>query len=239
MPEEVLICDDGSGLQTGIVIRKWQPRFPVPLRHCWQEDDGWRVARVRNLGIRESSSDYIVFLDGDCVPERHFMEDHRKLAEAGYVMMGDRSHVREAWVSHFHPRFPTVLWFVFRNRLRKRSHAFRNPLERPEEHSFETLTAEDLGHLAVGCNLGVWKKNLEEVNGFNMTFSGWGLEDVELVARLLAKGIKGRKVRRRSIVFHLDHFMKPYDEDDVLEPVRAVFRTKTYRTGVGLEEERG
>lgn len=236
-PEEVLICDDGSGPKTGGVIRKWQPRFPVPLRHCWQEDDGWRVARVRNLGIRESSSDYLVFLDGDCIPERHFMEDHRKLAEAGYVVMGDRSHVREAWVSRFHPRFTAVLWFAFKNRLRKRSHAFRNPLERPEEHSFTNLTAERLGHLAVGCNLGFWKQDLLDINGFNHKLTGWNLEDIELVARLLAKGIIARKVCRQAIVFHLDHPMRPFDKEAVLEPTREVFRQKLTFTNHGIRQE--
>ena len=235
-PEEVLVCDDGSGPETTALIRSWQPVFSVPLRHCWQEDDGWRVAEVRNLGIRRSRYEYLVFLDGDCIPERHFISDHRQLAKPGFAIMGDRSHVREAWVPRFQPDLFTVIRFAIRNRLRKRSHAFRNPLEKPMEHSFASLTPEELGHLAVGCNLGAWRKDILQVNGFNQELTGWYLEDIELVARLLASGIKARKVRRRAIVYHLDHPMRPFDKEAVLEPTREVFRRKLTSTAKGLKE---
>ncbi|NBD37256.1 MAG: glycosyltransferase [Verrucomicrobia bacterium] len=239
LPEEVIICDDGSGPETSEVIRNWQSVFPVPLRHCWQEDDGWRVAEVRNLGIRQSSCDYIVFLDGDCIPERHFIADHRQLAKPGHAIMGDRSHVRESWVTRFNPDLATVFWFAIRNRLRKRSNAFRNPLETPVVHRFDSVSPEELGHLAVGCNLGAWQKDILAVNGFNQYLTGWYLEDIELVARLLAAGIKAGKVRRRAIVYHLDHPVRPFDKEAVLEPTREVFRRKLTSTTNGLRKGNG
>lgn len=104
------------------------------------------------------------------------------------------------------------------------------------EHSFASLTPEELGHLAVGCNLGAWRKDILQVNGFNQELTGWYLEDIELVARLLASGIKARKVRRRAIVYHLDHPMRPFDKEAVLEPTREVFRRKLTSTAKGLKE---
>ena len=57
MPDEVLIADDGSGAATADVVRRWQERLPVPLRHIWQQDQGFRAARCRNLGIAASQGD--------------------------------------------------------------------------------------------------------------------------------------------------------------------------------------
>jgi glycosyltransferase involved in cell wall biosynthesis len=53
LPDEVIVADDGSGDTTRYVILAHQGDFPVPLRHVWQEDRGFRVAAIRNEAIRQ------------------------------------------------------------------------------------------------------------------------------------------------------------------------------------------
>ena len=56
-PYEVLVCDDGSSGETGEMLSSFLGRFPVPIRHLWQPDEGWQVAKVRNMGIREAEGE--------------------------------------------------------------------------------------------------------------------------------------------------------------------------------------
>ena len=52
LPDEVIIADDGSRADTGELVRAWAGRLPVPVRHIWQEDKGFRLARSRNHARR-------------------------------------------------------------------------------------------------------------------------------------------------------------------------------------------
>ena len=87
---EVIIVDDGSTNETKEMINAFKTQAKFPLQHLWQEDNGFRAARARNLGIKHSAGDYVVFLDGDCVPNTRFVEHHRKLAEKNYFVAGHR-----------------------------------------------------------------------------------------------------------------------------------------------------
>ena len=57
LPHEVIVADDGSRADTTGMVRAMVRDFPVPLKHVWQEDLGFRAARVRNLGIAASSGE--------------------------------------------------------------------------------------------------------------------------------------------------------------------------------------
>ena len=52
------------------------------------EDKGFRKCKILNEAIRRTTSDYILFLDGDCLPHRHFVKDHIAMAERGYFVQG-------------------------------------------------------------------------------------------------------------------------------------------------------
>src|SRR4051812_28951589 len=65
---EVIICDDGSGEPTKVVIDDFTKRAPFPVQHVWQENKGFRKCRILNEGLRKSRGEICIFLDGDCVP---------------------------------------------------------------------------------------------------------------------------------------------------------------------------
>lgn len=90
LPAEVLIADDGSGAATKELIRSFQHKFPVPLQHIWQPDEGFQLARIRNKAIAAAQADYIVQIDGDSIPEKHFIMDHARVAETGCFVRGTR-----------------------------------------------------------------------------------------------------------------------------------------------------
>ena len=93
LPDEVLVADDGSSDGTGELVSSRAVDAPFAVRHIWQDDEGFRLARIRNLAVKASSADYVVFTDGDCLPHRSFVEDHLRLARQGYFVQGKRVRV--------------------------------------------------------------------------------------------------------------------------------------------------
>ena len=87
---EVVIADDGSGSGTAAVVERWRSRLGVPLGHVWQADRGFRAAEIRNRAILACRGDYCIFLDGDCIVRPDFVATHRRLAEPGWFVTGNR-----------------------------------------------------------------------------------------------------------------------------------------------------
>ncbi|NBV00752.1 MAG: glycosyltransferase, partial [Burkholderiaceae bacterium] len=87
---EIIITDDGSGESTRALIEKEQLDFPVPIKHLWQEDIGFRKSLILNQGIAAAQGDYLVFLDGDCIVQNDFIAQHRRLAEPHCLVTGSR-----------------------------------------------------------------------------------------------------------------------------------------------------
>ena len=55
------------------------------------------------------------------------------------------------------------------------------------------------------CNLGVWRRDLRRVNGFDEAITGWGAEDKELCARLENAGVRRQSLLFAAVTWHLDH----------------------------------
>ncbi|MGB2815739.1 MAG: glycosyltransferase, partial [Burkholderiaceae bacterium] len=69
---EVLVADDGSGDETRATVAECAAVSAVPVRHIWHEDKGFRLSAIRNLAAAHAEGEYLVFIDGDCVPRLDF-----------------------------------------------------------------------------------------------------------------------------------------------------------------------
>jgi glycosyltransferase involved in cell wall biosynthesis len=201
LPDEVIVADDGSGEATTHLIADLAGRMPYALVHVRHADRGFRAARIRNAAIRRATGAYIVFLDGDCIPGRHFVADHRRLAKTGCLFQGKRILVAETlaedfgWEQANQPR--RLFKYVVAGRLGNAHHLVRLPW-------LPAMISPGLSGTR-SCNLGVFREDLVAVNGFNEAFEGWGREDSELVVRLNKLGLKRRTHPFMAVCFHLWH----------------------------------
>jgi glycosyltransferase involved in cell wall biosynthesis len=212
---EIIIADDGSGDNTQQAIAALQARAPLPLRHVWQEDQGFRAARARNLGTLNAKGDYIIFLDGDCVPQRNFISQHRKLAQRGYLVQGSRILLDQAATERVLGQHIDLQTLGAGEKLAwRRSGALNKvvPL---------LLTLPDIGRTSKrftwrrikSCNLAVWRSDLDLVNGFDESFLGWGHEDSDLVLRLYNAGVQRKDGAYATEVLHLWHRENARDQE--------------------------
>ena len=95
LPTEIIIADDGSLGDTATLIDIYKEIFTVPLRHIWQEDKGFRKARILNKAIMSSTCEYIIQIDGDVLIDKHFIEDHIWIARRNYFVRGSRAMLDE------------------------------------------------------------------------------------------------------------------------------------------------
>lgn len=212
---EIIIADDGSTANTKAAIDALRARAPVPLLHVWQPDDGFRAAMARNRGTLASRGEYVVFLDGDCVPQRDFISQHRKLARRGYLVSGSRVLLSAPFTTRILADHIDLQRMTLADKLRYRVQGDINKVLQllvtwpdcaRESRRFSWRRIKS-------CNLGVWRSDLDMVNGFDESFLGWGHEDSDLVVRLFNAGVMRKDGAFATEVFHLWHREAQRDQE--------------------------
>jgi len=206
---EVIIADDGSSAATARMIESWKGKIKIGqhLEHVWHEDRGFRAAEIRNRAILAARGAYCIFLDGDCIVRRDFIANHRRLAEPGWFVTGNRillslSLTAMVLREKLTPETWTLAsWFVQRcrggiNRVSALLRLPLGPLRRLRQHAWQG---------ARSCNLAVWRADLDRVDGFDADYSGWGKEDSDFIARLLHAGVRRKDGVFATGVLHLWH----------------------------------
>lgn len=200
LPDEILIADDGSGEETARLIRHFQQHFPVPLRHFWQEDKGFRKTQIMNKAVAESNSDYLVQIDGDIVLHPSFIADHVLVAEKGTYIKGSRVLLLQPKTAQLLSAKKPVSLSPFNTGIVNRINALRIPVLA----SFFIKKQKRSNDLR-GCNCAFWKADFMAVNGYNNDLTGWGHEDIELAARFVNLGLLQKRVKMMAVCYHLYH----------------------------------
>jgi glycosyltransferase involved in cell wall biosynthesis len=204
---EVLVADDGSGPGTAAVIEAARATLGAPLAHVWQEDRGFRVAEARNRALARARGDYVVFLDGDCLARPDFVARHRALSEPGWFVAGNRvllSERRTATILAAND--PAEVWSYRRFAAERLAGGVNRllPLLALPDGGWRRR-APERWRGARTCNLAAWRGDLDTVDGFDLAYEGWGLEDTDLAVRLMRAGVRAKDGRFATGVLHLWH----------------------------------
>ena len=236
---EVVIADDGSTPEHQQAVQQAAQRLGLTLVHVWHPDIGFTAARVRNLGVSVAHGAYLIFLDGDCVPEVDFVRRHRQLRGLGCFVNGSRVLLSAAFTKTVLGGRASVLnqspgywlsrwWAKDANKLtglvRLPDGAWRN------KPGFRWRGIRS-------CNLGVWRADFEAVNGFDESFVGWGHEDADFVLRLHNHGVVRKNGFCATEVCHLWHPVSSRTEEPAnAERVRLRQKTLQVRANMGYRE---
>ena len=228
-PREVVIADDGSDKKTKAIIDKYKTNGKFPIEHAWQEKQGYRRSRILNMAIAKTTGDYVVFMDGDCIPNLHFVEDHCSIAQNNCFVQARRAFIAESSVADYlsGKRSIRKLWLSGKISGLFKTVRWAKPIVKCNQEL----------HGILGCNLGIWKSDLVAVNGYDESFEGWGAEDSDLAARLYHLGRQRLFIYGRAILYHLNHprlSRERYDHNKkILDATIQQFRI---RSKIGLDQ---
>jgi len=207
---KIYIADDGSTEDTQHLIRSFQNRLPI--EHVWQDDVGFRKGRILNLVIAAAVEPYLIFVDGDEVLHRKFVEDHTRAAFPSGVILGTRCGIL-GWRQRVMKSEPTVFQLCtsllngklindsrsievnLRTRMVGLFKGFRLASPRLRIASYSSTR---------GGNMAAWREDLLRVNGFDGGYEGWGFEDHDIARRLRQSGADIRQLVGGAICYHLE-----------------------------------
>ena len=198
LPNEIVIADDGSTNETRDVVKKYQQKLKTPLKHIWQEDEGFRKSKILNKSFTQAKGEYIIQIDGDIIMHRNFVEDHLRNAKANIFLHGSRSFLDHS-LSQKSINQKTTSFCFYQKGLTNRWNSIYFPLR-----SRFFLPGKSLKKTR-GCNFSCFKEDFFLTNGYNEDMTGWGKEDTELSARLINNNVLKKQLKFCAISHHLNH----------------------------------
>jgi GT2 family glycosyltransferase len=239
---ETIVADDGSTHLHRDAVFAATLALGMAVTHVWHTDVGFTAARVRNLGVRAAKGSYIVFLDGDCVPEIDFIQQHRRLMEQGCFVNGSRVLLSAGLTQQVVAGRadvvgrPTRFWLAqkFKGDASKLTGLLRFGEWVPRKCNAFSW------HGIRSCNMGVWRSDFERVNGFDESFVGWGHEDADFVLRLHNASVVRKNGFCATEVYHLWHPPSSRAEEPLnAQRVRERQRTQQIVADRGYQDNLG
>lgn len=236
---ELIMSDDGSGDEVAKLIQSYSPKFKYPIKHIWHEDMGFRKTIIKNKAVRASTTDYLIFVDGDCIMHHLFVERHFKRKAKDVVLSGRRVMLSEDFTQKL------TLEQIEKREL-ERPKSWLNHIDTDEERFknikrglylpflFQPINFFSKSYFASGCNYSLFKENFMAVNGYNEDIIGWGYEDINISNRLQLKGYKIKKLTNEAILYHQyhSHSTRPMSHSE--EQIHQYVYPKHYFTKNGI-----
>jgi glycosyltransferase involved in cell wall biosynthesis len=185
---EIIVADDGSIDNWRSVLPNLELKFKTQV--VTQQHHGYRLASLKNLGMRASTGEVILFLDGDMIPPPHWMNAHVTALQTNSILtvsIGARRFIdsRDLGVSdilsdpHIVSRLPDVRsisnWLQLEDR---RIPELRRLTNHPAPY-----------HLFHGCNAAFFRALALRSGLMDEVFNGyWGYEDTEFAYRMWRGG---------------------------------------------------
>jgi glycosyltransferase involved in cell wall biosynthesis len=197
-PFEVIVADDGSADDSEQVAEEFSDRLAI--RYRYQEDQGYRVAKARNMGAAIARAPILVFLDSGTLAGPDLLAGH--LRGHAEHRPGPGSPARGAavigYTYGYRPYDPTpglAESFTLLSPQQVYQRYLSDPLFRDSRH--EELDKIDFSLTGLRMpwlffwtlNVSVHAADYTAVAGFDERFRSWGGEDLELGYRLHRHGV--------------------------------------------------
>ncbi len=211
---EVILSEDGNDAQMAAFIASYD--FPWPIQHLTQPDEGWRKEKALNKAVVAAKSDWLIFIDGDCVLHPRFIEYHVRYQQRGIMLAGKRVKLNPE-LSERCMKGEKFCLFPY---------LFARRGCRYVEEAFYCKSAEWLRrkvkHL-VGSNMSMSRADLIAINGFdeNYVLPATG-EDYDIEWRMIANGCKIVSLRNLAVQYHLYHKENWQDQKENMVYCREV-----------------
>lgn len=212
IPDEVLVSEDGDSKEMKNFVAIAKDRYKnLDITHLFHEDIGWRKNIALNRAVVASKYEYLIFIDGDCVPFYDFIENHIMQAEKKIVLSGKRVELGEKITQDIRENKLSI------SNLTKHYFRYLIPLIKDK-----TRHLEDILHIPynsflakkikrkvryiIGCNWSAYKEDILTINGFDESYRNPAIgEDIDLGWRFRGLGIELKSCKHNANLLHLYH----------------------------------
>lgn len=198
---EVVVADDGSTDETWQVVDCFARRWGLPITFTTHLHAGFQPGRSRNEAAICSTAPYLAFLDGDCVVLPNFLATHAERRRPGVVLCGESLRLSQSEsdnVTDDAVQQGKLLPLAGRSEQRRL-------IRKSRRDRLYSLLRVPMRPRLTSNHFSMWRSDFERVDGFDLNFRGWGLEDCDLQRRLRQIGVRCRTVLPHTVGFHLWH----------------------------------
>lgn len=237
---EIIIADDGSSLEIVKEIESLSREVAYPLIHVWHEDKGFRKNKILNKAIVSSNSDYLIFIDGDCVPHSKFIEEHFSSKRENLCLTGRRVNLSDK-ITKLLTVDKIKDGLLEKNMLTLLSDSILGESAYIEKGLyFKSRIARKLVNRKnrglLGCNFSVSKKNMLEINGFDERYEAPSIgEDSDVQFRLEKLGVKIASLNNIAVQYHLYHKLQERMKENLLL-FEEVKKSNQFYTPYGINQ---
>ena len=210
---EVVVAEDNNAEEMKTFLKRYEGELEI--KHTFQEDKGIRKMRSLNNAILASSGEYLIFIDGDCVPYTTFVAGHVALAEKNYIVSGRRCNLgpkysrmlREKKLTPWELEKQFIRRFFSISKDAKEGHTEAGLYFDPNGWVYRTFLKNRKSNTSLlGCNYSCFKEAIVSINGYDEGYGQTPIgDDTDLEWRFKAAGYKLKSAKNVANLFHLYH----------------------------------
>ncbi len=184
---EVIVVDDGSSDNTYEYIKDVNRNYPMKYLYLERDSDSCR-SRTRNYGWKNSSGEFIVFIDSDIVVKENYLQELDRCFALSTDMLVTGPRLMLDRQTGFDDIGSKKIFekFYFDT---KKYHLLEYRYYLYSIASYNANAGLCPWIQVYSCNLAVPKVWLKKVGGFDENFKEWGIEDLEIGYSLYKNGI--------------------------------------------------
>ncbi len=225
---EVVVADDGSDEKFVERLKKLTPLLSFPVIHVYQEDKGFRKNKILNQAIVAANSNYLVFIDGDCVPHKEFLNEHSRYRRKNVCLTGRRVNLSEKITLGLSPELVKKGYLEKNTFKLVMDGLFGKSFDVEKGFYVKNKSLRDMFNKKarglLGCNFSVYKEDLLKINGFDERYEAPSVgEDSDIQYRLELTGTKIRSLNNIAVQYHLYHKIqtRPQENLDLFNKVKS------------------
>lgn len=237
---EVVIADDGSEEKIVQQLESIANKYPFRIKHLWQEDKGFRKNRILNQAILAAESDYLIFIDGDCIPHPKFVEGHLEYKSKKTTLTGRRVNLSQKITDLLTPQKIKDQFLQKNFLLLVEDGLFGKSYDIEKGFYFESKFLRNVFNKKsrglLGCNFSIIKEDILSINGFDERYEAPSIgEDSDIQFRLELNGFTVKSLNHIAVQYHLYH--KPQERPQKnLTLFENVKKDKTFFTPFGIKK---
>ncbi len=235
---EIIIADDGSEENVVKEIQSIAHQYPFRIKHIWHPDKGFRKNKILNQAILASESDYLIFIDGDCVPHPKFVEGHLEYKSEKLALTGRRVNLSQTITQLLTPEKIKDGFLQKKSLLLIKDGIFGKSSDVEKGFYFRNKLLRKFFNRKkrgiLGCNFSLHKKDIIDINGFDERYEAPSIgEDSDIQFRLELNGVNIKSLNHIAVQYHLYHKLQPRPQAN-LTLFEKTKKDKTIATPFGI-----